>query len=173
MLDLPPPPADPDADIDPRHTSTHPGDDDAGGEGGGGGAGGGGGGGGGASDRSSHVRLAVSCARRPPWPIFVNTSYNAEEADDDCDTVRAMGLRRRRRPLVRDAIRGGAAGGALGRAGPVEGLLLEAQLEVEHAPGLVAVVWGDEPNPFRSRLSRPSTHAGERLFENHSWMCFA
>jgi len=36
----------------------------------------------------------------------------------------------------------------------------------------VQFLWRDEGNPFRSVVGRPSQHAGETIWENHSWMCF-
>jgi hypothetical protein len=134
-------------------------------------------------------------------PVIVNTSYNAEEADDDCECLQAMQLTRRRRrpqsqlqawkprgvaPLCGSGGGGGGGGGVGVRGSSEHGAekkeVGEGEQEEEEGgeegvekEGEEAVqwLWKDEPNPFRSERGQPSQHDGELIYENHSWMCFA
>lgn len=106
-------------------------------------------------DLPSHDSLLA--AATPPrsssscrLPVFINTSYNGEEADDDCACIHEMKLER---PC------------------PSNGAGDDETSEGRHgAP--IQFLWEDQPNPFRSELEQPSQHSGEVLRENHSWMCF-
>lgn len=101
-----------------------------------------------------HLLVGTTATRPPTWSrlaAVVITSYCAEEAEDDMDTVERL--------LSNVGDKGGSHGSAD---------LDEQDLDTT---GTVEWLWRPEVNPHRSLVERKSACAdeGRKLFENHSW----
>lgn len=98
--------------------------------------------------------VGMTATRPPTWSrlaAVVITSYCAEEAEDDMDTVEQL------------LTTGGGSGGSHGSADLGE--------EGSDTMGAVEWLWRPEVNPHRSLVERKSAcvDGGRKLFENHSW----
>ena len=110
-------------------------------------------------------RRVPSSAQASKVDMIVVTSYCAEEAEDDMDTLEQL--------LVCGRAPGCRESSSKTEALPIENGTFDSPLSTAlgRSVGGVKWLWGPEVNPFRSLVPR-KTRCGEEgrlLFENHSW----